>query len=92
VNDSEATNYLLTEILAELKHLNSAERSGAISSVKIALQRGTVDIACHAYVGSDIEEARVEALEAYRETLAELNQDGVKAFEQTLKVIEASRT
>jgi hypothetical protein len=71
---------LLSEILAVLQQMSSTERGSAISSAKITLQRGTVDITMHAYAGSDIEEARTEALRAYRATLAELNQEGVDAF------------
>lgn len=79
---------LLEEILHELKKSNSTERSGAVSSVKIALQRGTVDIAVHAYTGSDITEAEQEALASYRRVLAGLNQDGVDAFEKTLAAVK----
>jgi hypothetical protein len=78
---------LLTEILAEMKHANNAERSGAVSSVKVTLQRGTVDIAVHAYVGSDIQEAENQALASYRRILVGLNQDGVDAFEKTLETM-----
>jgi hypothetical protein len=76
----DSTNQLLTEILAVLQHIGNAERGGAVSSVKVTLQRGTIDVACHAYVGSDIREAEDEAIASYRRTIAALNQDGVDSF------------
>ena len=78
---------LLEEILHELKKANSIERSGAVSSVKLELKRGTVDLAVHAYTGSDILAAEEDALASYRRVLGALNQDGVDAFEKTLKDI-----
>lgn len=86
--NSEATHQLLEEILAAIKHGNSLERTGAVSSVKITLQRGTVDIACHAYVGSDIQAAEEEALASYRRILASMNQAGVDAFAKTLEKLK----
>lgn len=85
----DSTNQLLEEILAELKRSNSAERSGAVSSVKLTLQRGTLDIAVHAYTGSDVTEAESEALASYRRVLVELNQAGVDQFEKTLEKIRS---
>lgn len=76
-----AITQLLEEILAELKH---ADRSGAVSSVKITLQRGTVDIACHAYSGSDIREAEAEAIASYQRLMLGLNQQGAAAFAEEL--------
>jgi len=81
----DSTNQLLTEILAVLRHAANAEKTGAVSSVKVTLQRGTVDIAVHAYVGSDIQEAEDEALASYRRILTKLNQDGVDDFEKELR-------
>ena len=80
----DSTNQLLEEILHELKKSNTAERTGAISSVKVTLQRGTVDIAVHAYVGSDIQAAEEEAVASYRRVLVSLNQDGVDNFAKEL--------
>lgn len=80
VLNGAAIMQLLEEILAQLRHANSNDRSGAVSSVKITLQRGTVDIACHAYVGSDIAEAENEAVASYRRVLADLNAQGAEAF------------
>ena len=84
----DSTNQLLEEILHELKRANSAERSGAVSSVKLELKRGTVDIAVHAYVGSDIQTAEDEALASYRRVIQALNQNGVEAFEKTLEMVK----
>lgn len=84
------TEQLLEEILNVLRHANNAERTGAISSVKIALQRGTVDIAVHAYVGSDIRDAENEALLSYRRILQAINQDGVDNFAKTLEAVRRS--
>ena len=85
---TDATLQVLEEILSAIKHSNSAERTGAVSSVKVTLQRGTVDIAVHVYVGSDIHEAEEEALGSYRRVLAALNQQGVEAFEKTLEMVK----
>jgi len=82
-----STNQLLVEILTELKRANSADRTGAVSSVKVTLQRGTVDIAVHAYTGSDIGEAEDQALASYRNILTELNQDGAEGFARTLEAM-----
>lgn len=79
---------LLLEILTVLKHMDSAERRGDVSSAKITLQRGTVDIAVHAYVGSDIQEAEENALASYRRILAALNQEGVDNFARTLEAVK----
>jgi len=84
----DETNLLLSDILRELKRINS----GATSSVKITLQRGTVDIAVHAYNGDDVTEPEMEALASYRRIIESLNEGGVRAFEQTLKAVEASRS
>ena len=84
-----STQQLLEETLAAVKHNMSAERTGAISSVKIELKRGTVDIAVHAYTGSDISEAEAEAVASYRRVLVKLNQDGVDAFARTLEDLKA---
>lgn len=86
---STAQCQLLTEILGELRRMNAAERVGAISNVKITLQRGTIDINVHAYTGSNVEEAEQEALESYRRILEELNQDGTEAFKKTLEVLRS---
>lgn len=70
---------LLDELKAEA--VAEARRvAGGVSSVKITLQRGTVDIAVHAYEGSDIRAAEWEALESYRRIRYALNQQGVDAF------------
>jgi hypothetical protein len=87
MDTTTSINQLLEEILHELKRANSAERSGAVSSVKVALQRGTIDITVHAYVGSDIQEAEDQALLSYRSVMNALNQDGVDAFEKTLAAV-----
>lgn len=81
----DAICQLLTEIVAELKRGNSIERTGAVSSVKITLQRGTVDITCHAYTGSDITDAEAEALASFERVKAQLNQQGVDAIASTVK-------
>lgn len=85
------TEQLLTEILAELKRANTIDKTGAVSSVKITLQRGTVDMTVHVYTGSDVEEAEQEALESYRRLLGELNQDGAEAFKKTLEVVKGKQ-
>lgn len=82
------TQQLLEETLAAVKHSMSVERTGAVSSVKLELKRGTVDVAVHAYTGSDIHEAEEEALASYRRVLAALNQAGVDAFEKTLEMVK----
>lgn len=89
LRESESSNQLLLEILTELKRLNASGRD-AVSSCKIALQRGTVDVAVHAYAGSDIDEAVDDALRSYRYVIVELNQEGVAGFERTLEALKKS--
>lgn len=79
---------VLEDILREIRRFNTADKSGAVSSCKITLQRGTVDIAVHAYTGSDMEEAEQEALESYRRVLEALNQDGAEAFAKTVEKLK----
>jgi hypothetical protein len=86
--ESIAANQLLLEILTVLRHMDSTARNGDVSSVKVTLQRGTVDIAVHAYVGSNIEEAETDALESYRRILTALNQDGVDNFSKALEAVK----
>lgn len=74
VAQPESTNQLLEEILAELKHLNNTERTGAVSSVEIKFLAPTKDNpdgkpqpVVKAYSGSIVPVE--EAIEAYGRTV-----------------------
>lgn len=77
---------ILSDIRTDIRRGN-AQAAGAVSSVKITLQRGTIDVGIHAYVGSPVEHAELAAIQSYRRVLQELNQDGVEAFRKTLEVL-----
>jgi len=82
-DDYKGTNQLLVEILAELQRMNSAERSGSVSSVEVKTSTRGEDVVCKAYTGSSIEEAEEQALASYvrmRLKVKELNEQGVEAF------------
>lgn len=75
-----ATLQLLTEILAELKHLRAAGQTGAVSSVEVKTSARGVDTSVKSYVGSDIAEAEQAALDSYFRVLEEVQRRaGVKA-------------
>jgi 2-iminoacetate synthase ThiH len=87
VEDSLAQ--LLEQILRELQRANAIKRESAVSSVKITMQRNTLDVAVHVYTGSDVHEAEREAIDSYRRVMLELNQTGVDAFGKTLKALQS---
>ena len=91
-----AQNQLLEEILAELRKLNSAERTGAVSSVEIKYSAATKDRASEpmpvvkAYAGS--EPPVLEALELFGRALLLMPPTlDLEAWRATVGALQAKR-
>lgn len=88
--ERDGTNQLLTAILAELQHLNSTERTGAVSSCEVKfLANGTPQPTVKAYVGSEVPVD--EAIEAYGRTVLMATQAAAEGWEQTVEVLQRER-
>ena len=89
---AEGTNQLLTELLAEVKHLRAALGSSSRSSAELTENaKGAVQITVKAYVDSPMDSACIEAVAAFRTLKAEVERGQLEQWKSTVEELQRER-